>query len=424
MNSISRLLILALLALTPLIASAQEEAPSQPAASPTTTSDLAIPVEFLGLRLEPLTTEELEIEVSAWQGEVKSAALEVAEAAITARAAQVGTPEKVTALEALDQMRTKAKGKIDRLNVALDAWEAKGGDTAKARMYVKAVSGAKVDFTDASSATDALRRWTTSKEGGIRWAINLGLFALTMLVAWLASRIVKRLVSAAMDKHQGSSTLLDTFVKKLIGRVVLFIGFLIALSTLGINVSAVLALIGGASFIIAFAMQDTLSNFANGVMLLIYQPFDVDDAVELGGVSGTVEAVTLVNTRIRTFDNKSVLVPNKSVWGQVITNATANDTRRVDMVFGIGYGDDIEKAHEILKKIVASHELVLADPEPTIRLHELADSSVNFICRPWTKTPDYWAVNSEITKKVKLEFDANGISIPYPQSDVHLHQVE
>ena len=126
---------------------------------------------------------------------------------------------------------------------------------------------------------------------------------------------MKSIVSKAMDKHQGSSALLDAFVKKLIGRVILFIGLLIGLSSLGVNVSAVLALIGGASFIIGFAMQDTLSNFANGVMLLLYQPFDVDDVVQIGGVSGSVEAVTLVNTRLRTFDNKRILVPNRSVWG-------------------------------------------------------------------------------------------------------------
>lgn len=204
----------------------------------------------------------------------------------------------------------------------------------------------------------------------------------------------------------------------------IFIGFLVGLSTLGVNVGAMVAFLGGASFILAFAMQDTLSNFANGVMLLIYQPFDVGDAVEIGGVSGAVEAVTLVSTQLRTFDNKKVIIPNKNVWGDVITNATANDKRRVDMVFGIGYDDDTEKAQQILKDIVSAHELVLEDPAPVIQMHELADSSVNFICRPWSKTGDYWNVHWDITKKVKAEFDASGISIPYPQQDIHLHQVE
>ena len=161
----------------------------------------------------------------------------------------------------------------------------------------------------------------------------------------------------------------------------------------GVNVGALLAVIGGASFIIGFALQDTLGNFASGVMLLIYRPFDVGDVVEVGGVNGKIDSVSLVSTTIRTFDNKVVLVPNRNVWGQVITNASASDTRRVDMIFGIGYEDDADKARSILERIVSRHELVLEDPEPVIQLHELADSSVNFICRPWVNTDDYWQVH-------------------------------
>jgi len=133
--------------------------------------------------------------------------------------------------------------------------------------------------------------------------------------------------------------------------------------------------------------------------------------------------VSLVSTTIRTFDNKKVLVPNKKVWGETITNITGMTTRRVDMTFGIGYDDDYEKAQEILERIVSEHELVLRDPAPNIRMHELADSSVNFICRPWAATADHWAVYWDITKRVKKEFDAAGVSIPYPQRDVHVHQV-
>jgi len=201
------------------------------------------------------------------------------------------------------------------------------------------------------------------------------------------------------------------------------IGLLVALGTIGVNVGAALALIGGGAFILAFALQDTLGNFANGLMLLIYRPFDVGDAVEVGGVSGSVDSVSLVNTTILTYDNKKVIVPNKDVWGQVITNISGMPTRRVDMVFGIGYDDETDKALSILENIVKEHESVIDDPAPVIRINELADSSVNFICRPWCKTGDYWVVQSEITDRVKKEFDAAGISIPYPQTDVHLHAI-
>ena len=159
-------------------------------------------------------------------------------------------------------------------------------------------------------------------------------------------------------------------------------------------------------------------------MLLLYRPFDVSDVVEIASVSGKVDKVSLVSTTIRTFDNKIVLVPNKQVWGQVITNSTASSKRRVDMVFGIGYNDDVDQAKELLARIVSEHELILEDPEPVIRLHELADSSINLICRPWVKTDDYWTVYWDVTEQVKKDFDTHQISIPFPQQDVHVHQVE
>jgi small conductance mechanosensitive channel len=157
-------------------------------------------------------------------------------------------------------------------------------------------------------------------------------------------------------------------------------------------------------------------------MILMYQPFDVGDAVEVAGVSGAVEKMTLVSTTIKSWDNKQIVVPNNSIWGDVITNITGNAIRRVDMVFGIGYDDDIEKAQSVLESIIADHEKVLKDPEPTIKLHELGDSSVNFVVRPWARKEDYWGLYWDITKEVKRRFDKEGISIPFPQRDVHIYQ--
>ena len=159
-------------------------------------------------------------------------------------------------------------------------------------------------------------------------------------------------------------------------------------------------------------------------MLLIYRPFDVGDAVEIGGVKGKVDSVSLVSTTILTFDNQKVLVPNKKVWGEVITNITGMTTRRVDMLFGIGYSDDVDKAQEIIERVVREHPLVLPEPVPNIGVHELADSSVNFRCWPWAMTSDFLTVKTEVTKRVKQEFDAAGISIPFPQRDVHIFREE
>jgi small conductance mechanosensitive channel len=154
----------------------------------------------------------------------------------------------------------------------------------------------------------------------------------------------------------------------------------------------------------------------------VFRPFDVGDVVEVAGVLGTVQSMNLLSINIRTPDNKSVIVSNNQVWGGVITNVTGSDTRRVDLVFGIAYGDDIGHARKVLEDVVAAHEKVLKTPEPVIRVHELADSSVNFICRPWVRTADYWEVYWDLTAAVKQRFDSEDISIPFPQRDVHLFQ--
>jgi small conductance mechanosensitive channel len=201
------------------------------------------------------------------------------------------------------------------------------------------------------------------------------------------------------------------------------VGFVVALSMLGINVGPLLAAIGAAGFIIGFALQGTLSNFASGIMILIYRPYDVGDIIEVGGASGTVDAMTIVSTTLMTLDNQKIVVPNNMIWGDKITNFTGSEKRRVDMVFGIGYGDDIAKAQKILEEILVNHAAVLKDPEPVVKVHELADSSVNFVVRPWVETENYWDVYWDITRTVKERFDAEGVSIPFPQRDVHLHPV-
>lgn len=202
------------------------------------------------------------------------------------------------------------------------------------------------------------------------------------------------------------------------------LGILVGLSQLGLNLTPVLTGFGIAGVIIGFALQDTLSNFAAGMMLLIYKPFDVGDFVFAGGVDGKVSHMSLVNTTIKTFDNQIIIVPNSKIWGDVIKNVTHERVRRVDMIFGIGYGDDLLKAESVLTDIVTTHPAVLRTPEPAIKVHTLNTSSVDFIVRPWVKTEDYWDVYWDVTKEVKLRFDREGISIPFPQQDVHLHMVK
>lgn len=247
-------------------------------------------------------------------------------------------------------------------------------------------------------------------------------FVVVIVLARMFSRITRRIVRAGCDRSSLdlSELLKDIFVSTS-GGLVMMVGILLALSQLGISIAPMLAGLGVAGFVIGFALQDTLGNFAAGAMILIYRPYDVNDFVEVTGASGLVNKMNLVSTTITTFDNQTLVVPNSKIWGDVIKNVTAQKVRRVDLEFGIGYGDDIEKAERVLADVVSSHELVLKKPATNIKLHTLGDSSVNFVVRPWVKTSDYWDVYWDITREVKLRFDREGISIPFPQRDVHLY---
>ncbi|MUJ38259.1 mechanosensitive ion channel family protein [Aliivibrio fischeri] len=243
------------------------------------------------------------------------------------------------------------------------------------------------------------------------------LFA-TRLIARLTSRVV---LKAVVQPHLRMSKLMQDFFVSMSSKLIYFIGILIAFSKIGLDLAPVLTGFGVAGIIIGFALQDTLSNFASGMMLLIYRPFDVGDLVEAGSVSGKVSHMSLVNTTIKTFDNQIIILPNSMIWGDVIKNVTHERVRRVDMVFGIGYEDSIEHAEKILAEIVDAHPAALKKPEPNIRVHTLGASSVDFIVRPWVKTDDYWDVYWDITREVKLRFDKEGISIPFAQQDVHVY---
>lgn len=403
-----------------------------------TTADPAVPVDHLDLLLDPLTKEELLAEAEAWRDLVKAKVTAISTEEISTRKSSSGkatadlTQEqksqtqagRESSLQLLAQMREEKTALLDRLEIVLDAYKIKGGDAGDLEKYAEAVSGIKVEVTDTSATWSAVRSWVLSKEGGIKWSARALQLLMIMLIFWIIAKAFGSLVRKATDRSKRMSGLLKSFLNKFVERTILFIGLMVALSTLGVEVGALLALVGGGAFILGFALQDTLGNFAAGVMLLIYRPFDVGDAVEVGGVSGLVDNVSLVNTTIRTFDNKLVLVPNKQVWGQVITNSTASDQRRVDMTFGISYSDDVEQAKTLIEKVVKEHEMVLLDPVPVVELHKLGESSVDFVCRPWTRTENYWRVYWDITKKVKQAFADAGISIPFPQRDVHVYHIQ
>jgi len=235
---------------------------------------------------------------------------------------------------------------------------------------------------------------------------------------WIAHKISK-ILGVLLEKNKVDVTLVG-FLSNIIYYTLMIVVMIAAAGQLGINTTSFLTIVGAAGLAVGLALKDSLSNFASGVMLILFRPFKVGDVITTGGITGKVNEISIFTTIINTPDNQRVIVPNGGITSNVITNVTANPTRRVDMVFGIGYDDDIAQAKKILMDLLEADSRVLKDPAPTVAVSELADSSVNFIVRPWVKTEDYWDVRLGLTEKVKVTFDQAGISIPYPQQDLHL----
>ncbi len=248
------------------------------------------------------------------------------------------------------------------------------------------------------------------------------LFCLIILAAKKASTISETLLDTAIRRSNAQfSQLLHRMLVSMCTKGIFILGVLIALSQIGISLAPLLAGLGVAGFIVGFAMQDTLSNFASGMMILIYRPFDEGDMIEAGGTYGCVHHMNLVSTTILTLDNQTIVVPNNKIWGDVIKNFTHQNIRRVDLMFGVAYSADIVKVEKILADIIEHDPRVLEQPEALIKVHELADSSVNMILRPWTATENYWDLHWDLIRTVKLRFDEEGIVIPFPQRDLHFN---
>lgn len=304
-----------------------------------------------------------------------------------------------------------------------------GLDTRSYRQQVVTATGAlTTDVLDVGVIGGLIAEWSKtvfnfSRTEGPRLLFSIFLFVLILFAFSRLARLVQKGVERALLSGKVQmSHLLKRMVVSTAKNLTFFIGILFALSQLGISLGPLLAGLGIAGFIIGFALQDSLSNFASGLMILIYRPFDVGDHVEAGGIMGKVDRMSLVNTTFRTFDNQVFVVPNNMIWQTVIKNLTAQHTRRVDLTFGISYGDDIDKAKAILKDVAENYDAVLKSPETNIRVNELGDSSVNLILRPWVKTDDYWDTYWDLTEIVKKRFDEEGITIPFPQRDVHMFE--
>ena len=351
---------------------------------------------------------------------IEDASLQQARLALLPDDAEVKALAAVTANRV--EMYTGVLGQLTPLLAGVEL------ETTEYDKQLLAVTGdLSTDVLDVSVLGGMLSDWsamisTTVVDNAPTMLLRVALFLLIVFVSLKAGKLVQRLLERALSAAQVElSQLLHRMVLSGVRNLIVLLGLLLGLSQLGLSLGPVLAGLGIAGFVLGFALQDSLSNFASGLMILLYRPLDVGDLVEAGGVFGTVSHMSLVNTTILTLDNQTLIVPNNMIWTQVIKNVTKQRTRRVDMVFGISYGDDIPKAEGVLMEVLEKHEKVLSDPPPNVRVHELGDSSVNFVVRPWCETDDYWDVFWDVTKEVKMRFDAEGISIPFPQRDVHFY---
>ena len=258
---------------------------------------------------------------------------------------------------------------------------------------------------------------------GVDLGINVVIAIAIFYVGKMVISLVVRGLHKVMQRQEVDKTL-ETFVCNLVRMVLLVIVVIAAIGQVGIETTSFIAIFGAAGLAVGLALQGSLSNFAAGVLIVLFRPYRVGDFIEAAGISGSVEQVQILTTVLKTGDNKQVIVPNGQIMDSIITNYSANDTRRVDMVVGVSYDDDLDKVRDTIKELIAAEDRILDEPACTIAVSALADSSVNFVVRPWVKTPDYWGVMFDLTEAIKKRFDKDGITFPFPQQDVHVHTVK
>ncbi|MBE2257243.1 MAG: mechanosensitive ion channel [Rhodobacteraceae bacterium] len=272
-----------------------------------------------------------------------------------------------------------------------------------------------VDYTNA----DQLVVLVT--EQGTSIAMKVVAAILIFLVGRWLVRVITGFARTAFRKANMEDTL-EKFLCNMLHAVLLVVVIIAAIGALGVQTTSLLAVLGAAGLAVGLALQGSLSNFASGVLIVAFRPYKVGDFIEAAGVAGTVKEVQIFTTIIHSPDNKKILVPNSQIMSGTITNYSANDTRRIDLIVACSYGDDLDKVRKVLNEIVAGDERILKDPAPTIEVVALADNSVNFVVRPWVNSSDYWGVHFHVTEQVKKRFDESGLNIPFPQRDVHLYQ--
>lgn len=424
-------MVAAFAGLTPAVAQdeTQEgtETSTAPEASDLVTRTLATDISSkdLGVLIVPLTVSEMAQVVEGWQAHVRAQLEQLSYLNLDLNTA---TGAKADALRAeLADVQQTAKDYLANYQVTVVGWQGKGATPEELKPfqdYAYAAASGALRTTDLRTLLSAGLDWLTDTDGGLGFLFSILMILVAVWVLMFIARLARRMTDRGLTRVPTLSKLLKSFISTAVFWAVMVLGVLVVLGLFGVNVTPLFAVFGGLSFILGFALQETLGNLASGLMIMVLKPFDTGDYIQIGSSSGFVDEMSVVSTKIRTFDNQIIVVPNSKIWGDIITNVSASETRRVDLVFGIGYSDDAALAIDVLSKLVAQHELCLKDPAPEVFVGELGESSVNIFCRPWAKNDNYWTVFWDLTGQAKIEFDAVGISIPFPQRDVHLIPVE
>ncbi len=324
----------------------------------------------------------------------------------------------------VSKLQSEQTALIDRLNAVLNEITNKGGEAEPYRKYIQAITTVKIDTKNTQDSYVRIVAWFKSEEGGLRWARNIGKFFSIIISTAIASQILSAILNLGLKKFGGISSLLRQFITILINRGGIIVGVLLALTALEVSLAPILAVVGGASFVLAFALQSNLGNFASGLMILVYKPFDVGDEVMIGHVSGWIESINLASTKIKGWQAQIYTLPNNTVWTSTIENFTWQKNRRGVITVGVTYETELRQVQEILVELAKAHPLILDEPEPMAFLSTYNDYTIDFSFGFWTKKDDFWNVWQDLHFQIMETFAAKGIDIPRPHQHIHLHQPE
>lgn len=330
------------------------------------------------------------------------------------RSAEAESDAKNQLVTTVTSLQTQLTAIVDRFNVVLDELGKKGGNAEPYRKYIQAVSSVELDAKDTEGLGLRLLGWAQSEEGGLRWANNTGKFLGVFVTSIIAAQILGTLLNLLLSKVGGTSVLMRQFVVMFVKRGGILVGFLLALTALEVSLGPVLALLGGVSFVLAFALQSNLGNLASGLMIMAYKPFDVGDEVRIAGIWGKVDSISLANTTIKALSGPTFIIPNNDVWGNTIENLSFSEVRKLQIPLRISFDQDVREVEKLAIDIFKSHPQVLQSPAPSTMVAKIAENHILVNANGWAKNQEFWSIYQELIRRIQERFNKEGIKLVIP----------